>query len=299
MPLLPTLLLALAPLPPQESQPLPTHADVSYGLFSRQRLNIYMPETEGPVPVLVHIHGGGWFGGSIKKPPGFTSYYLEHGIALVDVEYRLTPHHPLPTPVYDVAKAIQFLRAHAEEYHLDPERIAAHGKSAGGTTALWLALHDDLADLEADNPLRRESTRVLAAAAVSAPTVLDPDFVEERVDPMALWHEMIPRAVGVEYISEVRRALEEHGPVLRAFSPALLIDAEDPPVFLKYEKAIESATSAKEAIHSSQFGVVMKALSDEAGHECHLQIAPSAEESRNWNAHWFLKQALLGKRGKK
>ena len=114
-----------------------------------------------------------------------------------------------------------------------------------------------------------------------------------------LSHEMIPRAVGVEYISEVRRVFEEHGPVLRAFSPALLIDAEDPPVFLKYEKAIESATSAKEAIHSSQFGVVMKALSDEAGHECHLQIAPSAEESRNWNAHWFLKQALLGKRGKK
>ncbi|NLM46798.1 MAG: alpha/beta hydrolase [Firmicutes bacterium] len=106
-----------------------------------QTLDIYLPETgSGPFPVIVYIHGGGWFMGhkrSITMEPLF--YVLERGYALVAVDYTLSDKAEFPLQVYEVKTAIRWLRRQAKQYNLLPERIALWGDSAGGHLAALAA----------------------------------------------------------------------------------------------------------------------------------------------------------------
>lgn len=101
------------------------------------KLDIYLPEsTEGPYPVIVYIHGGGWFLGHKRvayMEPLF--YMLEHGYALVSIDYTLSDQAEFPTQIYEIKTAIRFLRQHAEIYNLQAHRIAVLGDSAGGHLA--------------------------------------------------------------------------------------------------------------------------------------------------------------------
>jgi lysophospholipase L1-like esterase len=125
-----------------------TYGNVSYGPDKkRNRLDFWQAPGNGPRPLLVNIHGGSWTEGDKSiyfdyKP------FLEKGISCASINYRLTPDNPLPTPVHDAARAIQFLRSMAAEWNIDPDRIALTGGSAGACTSMWILLHDDLADIQ-------------------------------------------------------------------------------------------------------------------------------------------------------
>src|SRR5690554_436212 len=100
------------------------------------RLDIYLPDTQGPYPVIVYVHGGGWLIGHKRvayMEPLF--YFLEHGYALVSIDYTLSDKAEFPTQIYEVKTAIRFLREHAAAYNLQPDRMAALGDSAGGHLA--------------------------------------------------------------------------------------------------------------------------------------------------------------------
>ncbi len=102
---------------------------------------------------------------------------LEHGIAVVSVEYRLAAGKdgvPLPAALLDGARAVQYVRSRATEWKLDPARIAVYGESAGADIALWVGLHCDLADAKAIDPIARCSTRVTCVIANSGQATLDP-----------------------------------------------------------------------------------------------------------------------------
>ncbi len=70
--------------------------------------------------------------------------------------------------MHDAARAVQFLRSKAAEWRLDPQRFGAYGISAGATTSLWLAYHDDLADAGGADPIARLSTRLQVAVGLVA-----------------------------------------------------------------------------------------------------------------------------------
>lgn len=111
------------------------YLNVSYaGQSDTQKLDIYLPnEGNGPFPVIVAIHGGGFLMGS--RTGGDLKAMLEgvnRGYAVVCVEYRLSSEAPFPAAVNDVKAAIRFIRSNAAKYNLNPDKIATWGDSAGG-----------------------------------------------------------------------------------------------------------------------------------------------------------------------
>ncbi|GAA1450052.1 hypothetical protein GCM10009641_81620 [Mycobacterium cookii] len=101
------------------------------------RVRLYRPDSAGPVPVLLYIHGGGWTMGSID---GGVDYLARDivctlGIAVASVEYRLAPEHKFPIPVEDCQAALAWLRGSAPTLGLDPSLVAIGGDSAGANIA--------------------------------------------------------------------------------------------------------------------------------------------------------------------
>src|SRR5438309_1355971 len=74
---------------------VPTQADVSYGPHTRNVLDFWKAEGDGPRPLLVYIHGGGWIGGDKKQNPAAIRPYLDKGISCASINYRLTGEAPL------------------------------------------------------------------------------------------------------------------------------------------------------------------------------------------------------------
>jgi acetyl esterase len=105
-------------------------------------VRIYRPRTPaGPVPGIVHIHGGGFIIGSVEaEHAGAALTALDTGAVVVSVEYRLAPEHPFPAGLHDCYSALSFLAASADELGVDVDRIAVVGVSAGGGLAAATAL---------------------------------------------------------------------------------------------------------------------------------------------------------------
>jgi len=145
------------------------------------RLNMSRPAGDGPFPVVVFIHGGGWYLGNRL------GYRLEAeeanslGYAAVTISYRLMTFDEslkettmadtiFPAQIHDAKAAIRWLRANADAYHLDPDRIGVTGRSAGGHLSLLLGLTDAASDLEGDGGHPESSSRVQAVVNVFGPT---------------------------------------------------------------------------------------------------------------------------------
>ena len=114
--------------------------DRSYGIDARQRLDIYRPVNAQKAPVILFWYGGSWQHGA-KDYYGFVGRALaQQGFVAALPDYRLAPEHPFPDFVEDAAYAVRWARDHATELGGDPARIYLSGHSAGGHSALMLAL---------------------------------------------------------------------------------------------------------------------------------------------------------------
>jgi acetyl esterase/lipase/uncharacterized protein (DUF1330 family) len=136
-------------------------------------LDLVLPENpEGDrLPALVFIHGGGWRSGSKRRPPFILPAlrYAAAGYVCISVNYRLVQEAPLPTAVEDVKTAVRWLRAHADEYQVHPDRIGAYGNSAGAHLALMLAMVGPDKGLEGElYPEYSSAVQAVCASAVPA-----------------------------------------------------------------------------------------------------------------------------------
>lgn len=120
----------VAPLP----KGVRAEKDIQYvpGGDESQRLDIYVPEAPSakPLPLIVHIHGGGWRGGSKAGCPALGM--IPMGYAVASVEYRFSQKALFPAQIQDCQAAIRWLRANSKKYNFDPDRIGVWGGSAGG-----------------------------------------------------------------------------------------------------------------------------------------------------------------------
>lgn len=274
----------------------PTHADVSYGPHRLNVLDFWKAEGEGPRPLLVYIHGGGWTGGDKKQDSSAWQPFLDKGISYAAINYRLTGEVPLPAPVHDAARAIQFLRTKAGEWNIDTKHIALTGGSAGACTSMWLLLHDDLADPKAADPVLRESTRVCSAAVSAGQTSIDPKVIEEWLGPNVLKHRMINMAVGEATIEGALKNYERHRALYVEFSPYNHVDAKDPPLLMTYDSDMTlPSKDAGHGIHHPVYGLKLKEKSDKVGHECHLLIPGISKSDKYANPNEFLLAKLLAK----
>ena len=90
-------------------------------------------------PCVLVVHGGGWDGGARNQLSPLNAFLSAEGYAVAALQYRLAPKHRYPAPVEDVADAMAWLRAHADELGIDTTRFAILGRSAGGQIALQAA----------------------------------------------------------------------------------------------------------------------------------------------------------------
>lgn len=96
------------------------------------QIDIETPDGAGPFPIVVFVHGGDFKAGNRKGTNrGVVQALKDAGIAWASVEYRLAPQYHYPAPIDDLRSAVRFLKDHAAEYRIKPERIALMGESAG------------------------------------------------------------------------------------------------------------------------------------------------------------------------
>ena len=130
-------------------------------------LNLKLPKQgAGPYPCIVGIHG---HGGDYDCFERLTNEMLEKGYAVASVDYRATPPNRWPSLLYDVKGAIRFLKAHAEKYHIDRERIGIMGGSCGGHLSAFIAATNGDPKTEGDIGGNTEYDSKIRAAAIYFP----------------------------------------------------------------------------------------------------------------------------------
>jgi acetyl esterase/lipase len=136
----------------------------------RQKLDLYLPAAGGkPSPVIIWIHGGAWKGGSKDRPPAIR--FLSKGYAVASLEYRMSQDATFPAQIEDCKAAVRWLRAHAQEHNLDPNRFGAWGASAGGHLAALLDTTGDIKSFDV-GPNTGFSSKVQAVVDFFGPSDL-------------------------------------------------------------------------------------------------------------------------------
>lgn len=254
------------------SMPKPTLSEVAYGTNQRHVLDFWKAASDQPTPLVFVIHGGGWRNGSKERLNRFVDAdaLLKEGISVVAINYRYTKNNselkpPVKAPLYDAARALQFVRSKAAEWNIDKTRIAAAGSSAGACSSLWLLYHDDLADPESEDPIARESTRLYCAAVNNAQTTLDPQQMKEWT-PNSKYG---GHAFGINDFDQFLAEREKILPWIAEYSPYALVSAEDPPVYLYYKGSAPAiGKPQKDPTHTANFGLKLQERCKELGLEC-------------------------------
>ena len=256
----------------QDATPNPIAAaeperDVVYGEVDGQELllDVYRPSSqELSVPAVIVIHGGGWTEGFADRSyvAPFAENLARAGYVAFNITYRLMNgepgHNVWPTQLNDVQRAVRWVRANAETYGVDPERIASLGHSAGGQLASLLGVREtnDWSDPSAE----LYSSRVNAAIDLSGDTDLTLPYFS------AFDNQLIRDYLG--------GSLEEIPDVFREASPITWVNAETVPFLIIHSANDETNPVA----HARALVATLNAASVETayvelGHGGHMATA--------------------------
>jgi acetyl esterase/lipase len=159
----------------QEASPwlasLDIHHDIEYANVNGKSLtlDIYVPKNASrPLPLIMWVHGGGWRAGDKNYPPLLP--FVKAGFAMASINYRLSQEAIFPAQLYDCKAAVRWLRAHAGDYGVDPDKIGAFGGSAGGHLVALLGTTSAHPELEGTEGNLGVSSRVQAVCDLYGPT---------------------------------------------------------------------------------------------------------------------------------
>lgn len=146
----PVVAQAQAPKGPKLPAGVTAERDLAYGDHERNKLDLYVPKADKPLPLVIWVHGGAWEAGD-KSGGNPALSLLRHGYAVASVNYRFSKHAPFPAQSADVRAAVRYLRANAKKYNLHPDQFGAWGASAGGHLVALLAVGADVKELDGKN----------------------------------------------------------------------------------------------------------------------------------------------------
>ena len=246
----PALLLNLAPLSPPaaftpEARRLANARVASFmpetvqGVAIRDRdfpgpagpvpLRVYTPQSPGPepLPIVVYIHGGGWWmGDDLEIWDGLCSQLAaEVPAVVVSVDYRLAPEHPFPAGLDDSYAALVWAHAHARELGGDPDKLALHGSSAGGNLvgAVTLRARDE------GGPAARAQILVVPAMNMAPPDSESMRLFSEGYGLVGI-DRMIAAYLGEAGDPEDPRVSPLRAEDLSGLPPALILTAQFDPL---------------------------------------------------------------------
>ena len=243
-------------------------ANVVYGMYSGLALlmDIHRPERPNGYGV-IHISGSGWSAplGLDAKPLKESGHVKIEGGPLVaagytvfSINHRAAPRFQYPAAVEDAQRAVRFIRHHARDYGINPDRIGGIGGSSGGHLVSMLGVLDGRGDPDDESPVNRESARVQCVVARATPST----FLEGgRSGPSNFLGVSIGKDTHPQSI-EYRRAA--------AASPVTHVSADSPPFLLLHgdqDEAVPFERSERLAEALRKAGVEVKLIRiPDAGH---------------------------------
>jgi pectinesterase len=158
------------------------HADLVFARYGERelKLDLFMPkEGTGPFPAIVFVHGGGWAGGNKTEYRPMAQLFAARGYVCICISHRFSSEAKFPAAVQDCKAAVRWLRAHAEKYKIDPNRIGAVGGSTGGHLVNMLATTSGVARFEGDggNPTFSSAVQSVVNMAGTMDMTM-PHFIE-------------------------------------------------------------------------------------------------------------------------
>lgn len=193
----------------------------------RQKLDVYLPKqpADKPWPLVIWVHGGAWRQGDRYPCPAL--FLTQHGYAVASLGYRLSDTAQFPAQIHDCKAAIRYLRRHAEELHVDPQRVGVWGASAGGHLVALLGTSGNAPELEGELGNTDVPSSVSAVCDYYGPTDLlqmarqaGPD---SRID-----HD----AADSPESKLLGGPLQEQTAAARQANPLTYVDAQDPPFLI-------------------------------------------------------------------
>jgi acetyl esterase/lipase len=206
-----------------------TEDNITYGKAgdTELKLDLARPEGDGPFPAIVFIHGGAWYQGNRQGYRGAIQEAAKRGYVAATISYRLmkfdeskketTTATPIfPAQIHDAKAAIRWVRANAQKYHVDPDRIGVTGGSAGGHLSLLVGLTDPSSGLEGDSGNPGQSSWVQAVVNGFGPTDMATCYEKTALPWVArLFLGGVPNEAPDRY---------------KAASPMTYVSKDDPPV---------------------------------------------------------------------
>ncbi len=267
--------------------PVPTKSNVPYGPHPHQILDVHVPPTgNGPFPVVI------WYGGlweASKHVPDL-NHFFPHECAVIGVEGRVMKDAieakiapPVSVCLLDGRRAVQFVRLHAAEWNLDPQRIAVAGGSQGTLPALYVGCSGERADPSSPDPVERVSTKVTCVGAFRSQPSIDPKQMQEWV-PGVEWG---PPAFGCGFAESLKKR-DELLPLIKAWSPDALIRPGTPPIYFENEWGLtqpKDVTESNYKVHSPAWGIGFQKLAQAQGVTCYNKYLdhPSEKYTDIWD----------------
>lgn len=157
--------------------------DIEYGRVGERALllDLYTPERlDRPAPGLVFIHGGGWTSGNKRDYKYYTVRFAKQGYVVATIGYRFAQEAPFPACVEDAKCAVRWMRENAAELHVNPDKIAVIGGSAGGYLALMVGYTANVPELEGQGGHAGVSSAVAVVVDLYGPTDLTTDYARNH-----------------------------------------------------------------------------------------------------------------------
>lgn len=263
--------------------------DIAYATMDGHELKLdiaYPKDNKTKIPAIVYIHGGGWVLGD--KNPNEAITYAKNGFVGIAIQYRLSTVAKFPAAVHDCKAAIRWVRAKAEKYGIDPDKIGVIGESAGGHLAALLGTSSGDSYLDGDRPYRKYSSNVQAVVdnfgpidlltLKDTPSPMDPN---PAIGPIAGW------------LGKSAQAAPE---LAKKANPITYIDPSDPPALIMHgEKDSLVPMQQSEVFYNALIKAGVKAKFvrvKNAGHGFEpdprgATISPSADEIIATQMGWF------------
>ncbi len=243
-----TVLFAALPVLPvaaEDSQTLVTRSDVPYQEKpARVTLDIqHLENPKGLRPAVVMIHGGGWQGLDKTNFTWVAKEAAKRGYMTFNINYRLAGQAKYPAAVKDCQAAIRWVRQHARDYHVDPNRVGVWGESAGGHLASMMGLLDSR-----DPVIPEVSSRATCVVNFYGVSDLTPTELPEKYRKRYGLVEACENFIGKKH-SEAPQRFVEASPVHRVTKDAcpFLVVHGDADLVVPYDQSVQLVKKLKEA----------------------------------------------------
>ena len=206
-------------------------------------MTVLTPKKKVNGKAIIYVLSGNWIS-SERMLDAFserTGLYIDAGYTLFGVMVGCQPRYAIPDEIEDLKRAVRFVRYHAANYKIDPDRIGITGSSSGGHLSLMIATSDNVINPKSKDPVDKVSSRVQAAAVFYPPT----DFLNygkantfSQVSQAGLAFMGLAGAFDFKVFSDSTRTyvsitdMEKKREIAKEISPITHVSSDDPPVLI-------------------------------------------------------------------